>query len=251
MEDPIDHDASSGPGSSRPPRRDCRGSAPGSWWASGVIDAEPERRAFECDGLTTTAGFRLWWCCRKPPLRLPRSTTVKDYGFVFRDDPALAEPVRRVSALARDITELMTEIGLQPPVSPTVRRVAYRSACSLQPGQKMRNERKRLLKDAGLGVLHPPEGTPLSRLSRRLQPLQPGIATRLHDRKVANIESTTPDSIAAGNIGCMTQVAAGTAPPAVHTAELLDRATGRPRPSPLPNQGIGRHKPILYSSQPL
>jgi len=63
--------------------------------------------------------------------------------------------------------------------------------------------------------------------------LQPEIATRLRDRKVANIESTSPDLIAAGNIGCMTQIASGTTLPIVHTVELLDWATGGPKPAAL------------------
>ena len=56
--------------------------------------------------------------------------------------------------------------------------------------------------------------------------LQPDIAKRLRERKVGNIEKTTPDVIAAGNIGCITQIAAGTVIPVVHTVELIDWATG-------------------------
>ena len=63
--------------------------------------------------------------------------------------------------------------------------------------------------------------------------LQPALADRLRDRKVANIEGLKPDVIAAGNIGCITQIAAGTAIPVVHTVELLDWATGGPVPSAL------------------
>ena len=59
-------------------------------------------------------------------------TMVKDYGFMFRNDPSLAEPARAVSALTRDVTEVMSEIGLQAPVHPTGQRVAYHSARSLQ-----------------------------------------------------------------------------------------------------------------------
>jgi glycolate oxidase iron-sulfur subunit len=61
--------------------------------------------------------------------------------------------------------------------------------------------------------------------------LQPEIAGQLRDRKVQNIESLRPEIIAAGNIGCITQIASGTGIPVVHTAELLDWATGGPRPA--------------------
>jgi glycolate oxidase iron-sulfur subunit len=60
--------------------------------------------------------------------------------------------------------------------------------------------------------------------------LQPDIASRLRDRKIANIATVKPDMIAAGNIGCMVQIAGGTSVPVVHTIELLDWATGGSKP---------------------
>ena len=157
-------------------------------------------------------------------------TTVKDYGFMFRNDPELAEAARAVSSLARDVTELMSEIGLKAPVNPTGQRVAYHSACSLQHGQQIREEPKRLLGEAGFVVLEPAEGHLCCGSAGTYNLLQPEIARRLRDRKAANIAATSPDLIAAGNIGCLTQIATGTAVPVVHTVELLDWATGGPRP---------------------
>ena len=137
-------------------------------------------------------------------------TMVKDYGFIFRNDPELAEPAKTVSSLTRDVTELMSEIGLQTPVNPTGQRVAYHSACSLQHGQQIRDEPKRLLRQAGFVVLDPPEGHLCCGSAGTYNLLQPEIARKLRDRKVANIASTAPDLIAAGNIGCLTQIASGT-----------------------------------------
>jgi glycolate oxidase iron-sulfur subunit len=161
-------------------------------------------------------------------------TTVKDYGFMCRDDPELAEPARLVSALAKDVTEAMADIGLHAPVNPVRRRVAYHSACSLQHAQRVSAQPKKLLSDAGFVVLDPPEGHLCCGSAGTYNLLQPDIATKLRDRKIANIHSTSPDLIAAGNIGCITQIAAGTAMPVVHTAELLDWATGGPRPRAVP-----------------
>jgi len=158
-------------------------------------------------------------------------TTIKDYGFIFRDDPVLAEPARKISELARDISEVMAEIGLQKPKIPGGRRVAYHSACSLQHGQRVRQQPKALLAQAGFVVLDPPEGHLCCGSAGTYNILQPEIAGKLRDRKVENIERVAPDIIAAGNIGCITQIASGTSLPVVHTVELLDWATGGPRPS--------------------
>ncbi|WP_294537820.1 glycolate oxidase subunit GlcF [uncultured Rhodoblastus sp.] len=157
-------------------------------------------------------------------------TMVKEYGFMFRDDPAWSKQARLISSLTCDISELMTEIGVLPPVKAMGQRVAYHSACSLQHGQNIRNEPKLLLKDAGFIVLDPPEGHLCCGSAGAYNMLQPEIATQLRDRKAANLESTAPDLIAAGNIGCIVQIAAKTALPVVHTVELLDWATGGPRP---------------------
>ena len=161
-------------------------------------------------------------------------TTVKDYGFMFREDPALAGPACAVSALARDITELMSELGLRPPVVATGQRVAYHSACSLQHGQQVRAEPKRLLAAAGFEVVDVPEGHLCCGSAGTYNLLQPEIAGQLRDRKVANIERIAPDLVAAGNIGCITQIASGSRLPVIHTVELLDWATGGPRPERVP-----------------
>jgi glycolate oxidase iron-sulfur subunit len=160
-------------------------------------------------------------------------TTVKEYGFSLRSDPNYAEKARWVSSATKDISELMTELGLKPPVVETGQRVAYHSACSLQHGQRVRRQPKELLAAAGFQVMDVPESHICCGSAGTYNLLQPEIAMRLRDRKVANIESTSPDIIAAGNIGCITQIATGTRVPLVHTVELLDWTTGGPRPQVL------------------
>ncbi len=160
-------------------------------------------------------------------------TTVKDYGFMFRADPAMADKARRVSGLARDVSEIMAELGLKDPVIASGQTVAYHSACSMQHGQRLREEPKRLLARAGFQVKDVPEGHLCCGSAGTYNMLQPVLATALRDRKVRNIESLGPDLIATGNIGCITQIAAGTRVPIVHTVELLDWATGGPKPDAL------------------
>jgi glycolate oxidase iron-sulfur subunit len=157
-------------------------------------------------------------------------TTVKDYGFMFRTDPDLAEQAAKISSLAKDISEVMVEIGLNPPAVQTGQRVAYHSACSLQHGQSIRNEPKMLLKQAGFVVADVPEGHLCCGSAGTYNLLQPEIAGKLRDRKVANIARTGAVMVAAGNIGCMTQIASGSDLPVLHTVELLDWATGGPAP---------------------
>jgi len=160
-------------------------------------------------------------------------TQIKDYGFMLRGDEAYAQPAKRVSTLARDITELMAELGLAPVIAATGQRVAYHSACSMQHGQRITSEPKALLEAAGFSVLEIPEGHLCCGSAGTYNILQPELATRLRDRKIGNIEGLAPDLIATGNIGCMTQLGAATALPIVHTVELLDWATGGPLPTAL------------------
>jgi glycolate oxidase iron-sulfur subunit len=159
-------------------------------------------------------------------------TTVKDYGFMLRNDPDYAAKAARISALAKDVTEYLATLDIKPSAAPGL-TVAYHSACSLQHGQKVVREPKELLCKFGFVVKDVPEGHLCCGSAGTYNILQPALAERLRDRKVANIERLAPDVIAAGNIGCIMQIATGTAIPVVHTVELIDWATGGPVPEAL------------------
>jgi len=158
-------------------------------------------------------------------------TVIKDYGYLLREDRDFAGPAAKVSALAKDITEYLATLELKPKESQQGDLVvAYHSACSLQHGQKITSLPKELLSKNGFVVKDVPESHLCCGSAGTYNLLQPDIATKLRDRKVANLASVKPDMIAAGNIGCMMQIAGGTSVPVVHTIELLDWATGGPRP---------------------
>ena len=157
-------------------------------------------------------------------------TVIKDYGYLLREDPEFAAPAAKVSALAKDISEYVVGLDLAVPQAQSDLVVAYHSACSLQHGQKITQAPKELLSKSGFVVKDIAEGHLCCGSAGTYNILQPDIATRLRDRKVANIAMLKPDMIAAGNIGCMVQIAGGTGVPVVHTIELLDWATGGPRP---------------------
>ena len=160
-------------------------------------------------------------------------TTVKDYGFMLRTDPAYAERAAKVSKLARDITEYLAGLPLESAPGAAGLVVAYHAACSLQHGQRITRQPKDLLAKLGFVVKDVPDGHLCCGSAGTYNIMQPDIARRLRERKVGTIERLRPDVIAAGNIGCMTQIAAGTSVPTVHTVELIDWASGGPCPPAL------------------
>ncbi|MDF2367263.1 heterodisulfide reductase-related iron-sulfur binding cluster, partial [Sneathiella sp.] len=161
-------------------------------------------------------------------------TTVKDYGelFAHQPDKYLAEQAEKVAALACDITEFLCRIELDPKVKPGL-KVAYHSACSLQHGQQIREEPKILLKQMGFEVADIPESHICCGSAGTYNLLQPDLSAKLKARKVSNIAKTAPDLVAAGNIGCIAQIASGMDLPVLHTVELIDWATGGPKPAAL------------------
>lgn len=157
-------------------------------------------------------------------------TTIKDYGFMLREDADYAAPAAMVSALAKDICEFLGDIAL-PAGDGRGITVAYHAACSLQHGQKVTEAPQRLLAQAGYTVRVPAEAHLCCGSAGTYNILQPEIAGQLGDRKVAHIERLKADVVATGNIGCATQIGLRTALPVVHTVELLDWATGGPPPA--------------------
>ena len=158
-------------------------------------------------------------------------TVVKDYGFLLRDTPD-ADAAATVSRLTMDISEFLSRIGYAPTRPSPGLTVAYHAACSLQHGQQITAEPKALLAKAGFRVVEPAEAHLCCGSAGTYNLLQPAIATRLRTRKLERLHATQPDLIAAGNIGCLTQLA-GDGLPTVHTVELLDWMAGGPRPAAL------------------
>ncbi len=166
-------------------------------------------------------------------------TTVKDYGHLLAREPGgYAEKAKTIAGLARDVTEFMSDYDMGPPKRWSSLRIAYHSACSMQHGQRITDEPKALLRKAGFTVVDVPEGHICCGSAGTYNILQPDLAQQLRDRKVANIKSVRPDIIAAGNIGCITQIAQGTDTPIAHTVELIDWAYGGPVPRGL--EGLAR-----------
>ena len=155
-------------------------------------------------------------------------TTVKDYGHMFRNE-ALAADAAKVSELAMDVSEVLMQLDL-PESDNKELRVAYHAACSLQHGQQIKTYPKDLLKRAGFEIVEPKDSHLCCGSAGTYNLMQPEISGELKKRKVETLEAKDPDIIAAGNIGCMMQIGGGTKVPVVHTVQLLDWATGGPKP---------------------
>jgi glycolate oxidase iron-sulfur subunit len=171
-------------------------------------------------------------------------TTVKDYGHMFREDAELAEDAAAVAGIAKDVSEVLMDLLPKDSVAKSGDgvRVAYHAACSLQHGQQIKTFPKDLLKRAGFKVVEPADAHLCCGSAGTYNLMQPEISKQLKSRKVETLEATRPDIIAAGNIGCMMQIGSGTDVPIVHTVELLDWATGGPRPAALDR---GRDEPAV------
>jgi len=173
-------------------------------------------------------------------------TTVKDYGHMFRNDADLAEDAARVSAIAKDVSEVLIDLAKDAPApnagkAPEDMVVAYHAACSLQHGQQIKTYPKDLLKAAGFTVVEPADPHLCCGSAGTYNLMQPEISGQLKERKVRTLEAKNPDIIAAGNIGCMMQIGSAANVPIVHTVELLDWAAGGPRPPALDAENMPKN----------
>lgn len=160
-------------------------------------------------------------------------TTVKDYGFMLRNDPVYAEKAAKLSALAKDISEVVEQAGLPARADIPALTVAYHAACSLQHGQKITTIPQNLLHNAGFIVRQPVDPHLCCGSAGTYNIFQPDLASQLGQRKAVTLNQLKPDVIAAGNIGCAVQLSRYADIPVVHTIELLDWATGGPTPAAL------------------
>jgi len=166
-------------------------------------------------------------------------TTLKDYGFIFREDKELKKKAKKISVLTKDVTEYLDENVKLNFISKTSNekkyKIAYHSACSMQHGQKIHKEPINLIKKTGNEVFEIPDGHMCCGSAGTYNLLQNEIAKELLKNKILNIKKIKPHIISTGNIGCITQIANGTNIPILHTVEIIDWYTGGPKPQILKN----------------
>ena len=161
-------------------------------------------------------------------------TTLKDYGFIFRDDKEMKKKAKKISELTKDVSEFLDkDIKLEFKKNDKTYKIAYHSPCSMQHGQKVHQQPINLIEKTGNEVINIPEGHLCCGSAGTYNILQQKIAQTLLKNKVENIEKVEPDFISTGNIGCMSQISSGTNIPIVHTVEIIDWLTGGPKPDKL------------------
>tara|TARA_B100000686_G_scaffold162488_1_gene170038 strand:- start:184 stop:1491 length:1308 start_codon:yes stop_codon:yes gene_type:complete len=164
-------------------------------------------------------------------------TTLKDYGFIFRQDKSFKKKAKKISELTKDISEYLEENVklnfIAKPKNTKPYKIAYHSACSMQHGQKVHKEPINLIKKTGNEVLEIPEGHICCGSAGTYNLLQNDIAKNLLKNKIFNIEKIKPQIISTGNIGCIAQISNKTKIPILHTVEIIDWYTGGPKPKVL------------------
>ncbi|SPA26590.1 Glycolate oxidase iron-sulfur subunit [Cupriavidus taiwanensis] len=156
---------------------------------------------------------------------------VKDYGYLLRNDPAYAERARRISALTRDLSEILPDFAddlhaAAGAVPRDGRRVAYHPPCTLQHGQQIRGKVEALLTGLGVEVKLCADSHLCCGSAGTYSVLQPELSQRLRDDKLAKLQATQPEAIVSANIGCISHLQGGTDTPVMHWIELVDRMLG-------------------------
>jgi glycolate oxidase iron-sulfur subunit len=153
--------------------------------------------------------------------------TVKEYGHLLQDDPAYADKARRISALARDLSELLPELvpALKDRVRPPPGVIAYHPPCTLQHGQQLKGGVEKHLSELGFQVsIAASEAHLCCGSAGTYSVLQPDISKTLRDRKLGHLNQGQPQTIISANIGCITHLQSGTAVPVRHWVEVLDQS---------------------------
>ena len=166
-------------------------------------------------------------------------TTLKDYGFIFRDDKELVKKAKKISELTKDIAEFLDnnlKLDFKEKENDEKKyKIAYHSACSMQHGQKVHDQPMNIIRKTGNTVVNIPDGHLCCGSAGTYNILHQKMAKSLLRNKIDNILKVSPDFIATGNIGCISQISSGTSIPIIHTVEVIDWFTGGPKPYKLKN----------------
>ena len=160
--------------------------------------------------------------------------TVREYGYILKNDPAYSEKAARISELTRDLSELLPVIAealqsarpeLAQEVAKNSPKLAFHPPCTLQHGQQLRGGVEYYLGGLGFDIkMSRNEAHLCCGSAGTYSVLNPEIAYQLRDRKLANLDEMTPEVIVSANIGCIAHLQSGTVTPVRHWVEVLDEA---------------------------
>jgi glycolate oxidase iron-sulfur subunit len=155
--------------------------------------------------------------------------TVKEYGHMLKDDPAYAAKAARISALTRDLSELLPDwlpalqSKVRPEAAQALGQIAFHPPCTLQHGQQLRGGVEQHLGALGFSLkVATSESHLCCGSAGTYSVLNPDLSTQLRDRKLGHLNALAPQVITSANIGCITHLQSGTATPVRHWVELLD-----------------------------
>jgi len=157
-------------------------------------------------------------------------TMVAEYGHLLAGDPAYADKAKRISELARDISQVVAaERGALAAATQgqAEEKIAFHSPCSLQHGLKIRGVVEAILADAGFRLAHVHDAHLCCGSAGTYSILQPELSQQLLRNKVRNLMGGKPARIATANIGCLAHIQSGTPTPVRHWIELLDERLGQ------------------------
>lgn len=150
---------------------------------------------------------------------------VKEYGYLFKDDPQYAEKAARVAELARDIGEVLRDENLPlERIKSKYKQIAFHSSCTLQHGQQLDGVVEGILRRAGFKLTPVADAHLCCGSAGTYSILQPGLSQQLLSNKLQALEAGTPEVIATANVGCQLHLASKASRPVKHWIELLDEA---------------------------
>lgn len=148
---------------------------------------------------------------------------VKEYAHLLQHDSVYAEKARRVSALTRDIGEILAKenLSILKPANVGV-KLAFHAPCTLQHGQKLHGVVEKILRDTGFTLTPVPDAHLCCGSAGTYSLLQPALAQRLRENKIQNLQSGGPDLVVTANIGCLVHLQSGSGQPLRHWIEVMD-----------------------------
>ncbi|WFE72951.1 glycolate oxidase subunit GlcF [Halomonas sp. M1] len=149
---------------------------------------------------------------------------VKEYGDMLKDDPTYADKAQKVSALAKDIVEVLRDEPLEQLKLKEHQRLAFHCPCTLQHAQKLNGAVEGVLSKLGFALTPVKDSHLCCGSAGTYSVTQPELATQLRDNKLNALEAGNPEVIVTANIGCQTHLASANRTPVRHWVEVVDAA---------------------------